>query len=133
MFTADEYRYLAARRDGRLVTIGAGDAPQIHPVSFRIDADGGAIEIGGPRIRDSQKYRNIRRDPSVSLIVDDESASLHGADAAGARAIQIHGMADLSERPHQRLGGAPTSSVIRPVRIESWNIERPGHYCRFVT
>ena len=60
VFTADEYRYLAARRDGRLVTIGAGDAPQIHPVSFRIDADGGAIEIGGPRIRDTQKYRNIR-------------------------------------------------------------------------
>ena len=40
VFTADEYRYLAARRDGRLVTIGAGDAPQIHPVTFRIDADG---------------------------------------------------------------------------------------------
>ena len=133
VFTADEYRYLAARRDGRLVTIGAGDAPQIHPVSFRIDAEGGAIEIGGPRIRDSQKYRNIRRDPRVSLIVDDETAPLQGSDAAGARGVQIRGMAELSERPPPAPGMGTDVILIRPVRIDAWNVAQPGHYSRFVT
>jgi pyridoxamine 5'-phosphate oxidase family protein len=133
VFTADEYRYLAARRDGRLVTIGAGDAPQIHPVSFRIDADGGAIEIGGPRIRDTQKYRNIRRDPRVSLIVDDETAPLQGSYAAGARGVQIRGTAELSERPPPAPGMGTDIILIRPVRIDAWNLAQPGHYSRFVT
>jgi pyridoxamine 5'-phosphate oxidase family protein len=127
VFTDSEYRFLAARQQARMVSIGPGDAPQIHPVSYRVDTAGGWVEIGGPRLRDSQKYRNIRRDPRVTLIVDDQS----GADAAGARAIEIHGMADLSERPAAGVG----TDIIRitPVRIESWNIERPGHDCRFVT
>jgi pyridoxamine 5'-phosphate oxidase family protein len=131
VFTDAEYRFLAARQQARMVSIGPGDAPQIHPVSYRVDAVGGWVEIGGPRLRDSQKYRNIRRDPRVTLIVDDQSASLHGADAPGARGIEIHGMADLSERP---AAGVGTDIIrIRPVRIDSWNIERPGHGSRFVT
>jgi pyridoxamine 5'-phosphate oxidase family protein len=131
VFTDSEYRFLAARQQARMVSIGPGDAPQIHPVSYRVDTAGGWVEIGGPRLRDSQKYRNIRRDPRVTLIVDDQSAPLHGADVAGARTIEIHGMADLCERP---AAGEGTDIIrIRPVRIESWNIERPGHDCRFVT
>src|ERR1700754_5187975 len=100
VFTDSEYRFLAARQQARMVSIGPGDAPQIHPVSYHVDAAGGWVEIGGPRLRDSQKYRNIRRDPRVTLIVDDQSVP----DAAGARAIEIHGMADLSERPAAGVG-----------------------------
>jgi len=85
VFTDAEYRYLAARQHARLVSIGPGDAPQIHPVSFSIDALRGWIDIGGPRLRDSQKYRNIRRDPRVTLFVDDESASLQGSGLPSAR------------------------------------------------
>jgi pyridoxamine 5'-phosphate oxidase family protein len=131
VFTDAEYRYLAARQQARMVSIGPGDAPQIHPVSYRVDAVGGWLEIGGPRLRASQKYRNIRRDPRVTLIVDDQSASIHGSDARSPCGIEIHGMADLFERPAP---GEGTDIIrIRPVRIDSWDIDRPGHDCRFVT
>ena len=129
VFTADEYRYMTSRQDGRLVSIGPGDAAQIHPVSFRLAAGGEWIEIGGPRLRDSQKYRNIRRDPRVSLIVGDEMTSTHGS----ARGLRIHGIADLSERPPPALGLGTDIIRIRPVRIEAWNLAQPGLYSRFVT
>ena len=131
VFTDAEYRYLAARQQARMVSIGRGDAPQIHPVSYRVDAVGGWVEINGPRLRDSQKYRNIRRDPRVTLIVDDQSASLHGSEAPSQQVVEIHGVADLFERPAP--GEGSDLIRIRPVRIESWNVERPGHDCRFVT
>ena len=130
VFTDAEYRYLAARQQARMVSIGPGDAPQIHPVSYRIDAEGGWVEVAGPRLRDSQKYRNIRRDPRVTLVVDDQSSGVHSS-APSRVGIEIHGMADLFERP---VPGEGTDIIrIRPVRIDSWNLERPGHECRFVT
>jgi len=130
VFTTDEYRYLAARQDGRLVSIGPGDAPQIHPVTFRVAAGGEWIEIGGPRLRDSQKYRNIRRDPRVSLIIGDDVTSTHSS----ATGVQIRGIADLSERPPPGPGLGTDIIRIRPVRIDAWNLAQPGHhYSRFVT
>jgi pyridoxamine 5'-phosphate oxidase family protein len=129
VFTADEYRYLASRQDGRLISIGPGDAAHIHPVSFRLDAGGEWIEIGGPRLRDSQKYRNIRRDPRVSLIVGDEITSTHSS----ARGVRIRGIADLSERPPPAAGLSTDIIRIRPVRIDAWNLAQPGQYSRFVT
>jgi pyridoxamine 5'-phosphate oxidase family protein len=129
VFTADEYRYLASRQDGRLISVGPGEAAQIHPVSFRVDTSGEWIEIGGPRLRDSQKYRNIRRDPRVSLIVGDEMTSTDSA----ARGVRIRGIADLSERPPPAPGLGTDIIRIWPVRIDAWNLAQPGQYSRFVT
>ena len=66
-----------------------------------------------------------------TLIVDDQSASLHGSEAPSQQVVEIHGVADLFERPAP--GEGSDLIRIRPVRIESWNVERLGHDCRFVT
>jgi pyridoxamine 5'-phosphate oxidase family protein len=73
VFTDIERRYLAAHPLGRLASIGPSGSPQIHPVAFRVDADTGTIDIGGPRLRHSQKFRNVQSDPRVSFVVDDQA------------------------------------------------------------
>ena len=74
MFTDTELRFLESRQQGRLATIGPDDAPQIHPVAFVVDSGYGSVDISGVRLRESQKYRNVRRDPRVSMaIIDPEN------------------------------------------------------------
>jgi pyridoxamine 5'-phosphate oxidase family protein len=132
VLTDDEFRYLAARQRGRLVTLGTKDVPQIHPVRFDVDV-AGWIEIGGSRLRDSQQYRNIRRDPRVTLMVDDDRSPIHGPDPQNTRGVEIRGVAVIAERATVSPGMSTDVIRIRPVRIDSWNVERPGHYSRFVT
>ena len=127
MFTDAEFRFLDSLRHGRLVTIGPGDSPQIHPVPFVVYAASGSIEVGGARLRDTQKYRNVRRDPRVSLIVDDPSLPLRGFDELSGRGVEIHGFAELAERSGSDI------IRIRAVRVDDWNLEDIGHHSRFVT
>ena len=87
VFTEAELGLLVASRHGRLVSLGADDTPQIHAVSFVVDAVSGCIDISGPRLRDSQKYRNIRHDPRVTLIVDDDNAEAHDLATAKGRKL----------------------------------------------
>ena len=134
MFTDAEYRYLTVHRRGRLATMGPGDAPQVHPVPFIIDGDTGYIEIGGRHLRDSQKYRNIRRDPRVSLVVDDDASPPLQLNEQGGRGIEIRGMAEVSETTRPMAPGFGADIIrIRPVRIDAWNLDDPGHRGRFVT
>ncbi|MBB5163780.1 PPOX class F420-dependent oxidoreductase [Mycobacterium sp. AZCC_0083] len=126
MFTDTELRFLESRQQGRLATIGPDDAPQIHPVAFVVDSGYGSVDISGVRLRESQKYRNVRRDPRVSLVVDDPSLPLRGFDELSGRGLEIHGIAELAE-----ISGADVIRV-RPVRLDSWNLGGSGHQSRFV-
>lgn len=125
MFTDTELRFLESCRQGRLVTIGPDGAPQIHPVTFVVDSGYGSVDIGS--VRESQKYRNVRHDPRVSLSVDDPSLPLRGFDEPTGRGVEIHGFAELAE-----ISGTDVIRV-RPVRLDSWNVGGTGHLSRFVT
>jgi pyridoxamine 5'-phosphate oxidase family protein len=114
MFTEAERRYLLSHRFGRLASIGPDGAPQIHPVPFVVDPDSGCIEIEGPRLHETQKLRNIRRDPRVSLAVDDQG-----------RGIEIRGAAELTE--------SADVVRVRPAVVIAWNIDGPGYTSRFVS
>jgi len=84
-----------------------------------VDAVRGWIDIGAPRLRDSQKYRNICRDPRVTLILDDDSGYLQGSDSSNVRRVEIRGMAE----PSERAASAMTTDVIRiRPRIDAWNL-----------
>jgi pyridoxamine 5'-phosphate oxidase family protein len=127
VFTDRELRFLESLQQGRLVTIGPDDAPQIHPVTFVVNSDLGSVDISSTRLRESQKYRNVRRDPRVSLIADDPSLPLQGFDEPTGRGVEIHGFAELAA-----ISGADVIRV-RPVRLDSWNLGGSGHQSRFVT
>lgn len=126
MFTDEEFHFLVEHPHGRLVTIGPDDSPQIHPVVFVADPVSGDIDIAGPRLRDSQKYRNVRRDPRVSLSVDDPERPLLGDDPRG-RGIKLDGYAEATEH-----AGVDVIRI-HPLRLDDWNIDdTASHRSRFL-
>lgn len=75
VFTDAEYAYLAGHPSGRLATIGPDGALQVHPVALWLNEAAGTIDIGGPALATSQKFRNVQADPRISLVVDDQAAT----------------------------------------------------------
>ncbi|WP_414688105.1 pyridoxamine 5'-phosphate oxidase family protein [Mycobacterium sp.] len=91
------------------------------------------IEIGGPRLHETHKVRNIRRDPRVSLVVDEPGPEPVGPGQQGGRGIEIRGAAALSQRRQPLAPGFGTDIIrITPARIVAWNLDRPGYNSRFV-
>jgi pyridoxamine 5'-phosphate oxidase family protein len=134
VFTEAEYRFLSSHTLGRLASIGPDGAPQIHPVVFRVDPVGDSIEIGGPLLHETQKFRNIKRDPRVSLVVDDHASGPAGSSGETSRGLEIRGAAELSQASQPLAHGFSTVIIrIRPALIVAWNLDQPGHHSRFVT
>ncbi len=60
---------LSAARTGKIATVRADGRPHIVPIWFDLDADNNVyFETGASTV----KARNMRRDPRISLCVDDE-------------------------------------------------------------
>src|SRR4051794_17312407 len=68
--TDREREYLATQLTGRLATIGPDGTPQVVPVGYRYNGDG-TIDVGGPDLSSSQKFRNVLANPRVAFVVDD--------------------------------------------------------------
>jgi len=112
-------------------------APTAHPRSILWRSQStplpGCIEIGGPRLHETHKVRNIRRDPRVSLVVDEPVPEPVGPGQQGGRGIEIRGAAALSQRRQPLAPGFGTDIIrITPARIVAWNLDRPGYNSRFV-
>jgi Pyridoxamine 5''-phosphate oxidase. len=125
VFTEKEIDYLNSQRLGRLSTIKPDGAPTNVPVGFRYNAESQTIDIGGHRLGDSFKFRNIQRDPRVAFVVDD----LASVSPWTPRGIEIRGTAEAI------VGGGGTGlnpgfsgELIRitPTRIRSWGVEAPA-------
>jgi PPOX class probable F420-dependent enzyme len=82
-----QVRFLEKARIARLGTINPDGTPHIAPVWYR-------YEDGEMRIltdRGSQKYKNIERDPRVTVCVDDETPPY--------RTVLMRGTAAVTESP----------------------------------
>ena len=124
VFTDAELQYLTEHPLGRLATIGPDGAPQVHPVAFWVSPDGGTIQIGGPDLAKSQKYRNIERDPRVSLVVDDQSETPNPLGQTG-RGIEIRGRIEIVTQETPLTPGFSCETFdLYPHRIIRWNIGR---------
>jgi len=76
------------RRHAALATAADG-APYLSLVAFALAQDGAAVLFATPR--DSRKYRNLRANPRVSLLLDTRGE--RDRDYASAEAITIVGRA----------------------------------------
>lgn len=133
-FTDTERRYLITQALGRLSTIGPTGAPQNHPVTYRVNEDAGTIDIGGPRLSASQKYRNIQTDPRVSLVVDDISPEPVGSGGQRGRGVEIRGLVEILHVERPLMEGFSNDLLrIHPRRVVAWNIDAPGSNNRNVT
>ena len=76
------------RRHAALATAADG-APYLSLVAFALAPDGAAVLFATPR--DSRKYRNLRADPRVSLLLDTRGE--RDSDYGSAEAITVVGRA----------------------------------------
>ncbi len=126
IFTDAECEYLAEHPLGRLATIGPDGAPQIHPVAFWLNDDTGTIDIGGPALARSQKFRNVLADPRVSLAVDDQAETPNPIGQTG-RGIEIRGTAQVVVLDPPLVAAFSSETLrIHPRRIIAWNIGEFG-------
>ncbi|MCC5473677.1 PPOX class F420-dependent oxidoreductase [Streptomyces sp. NPDC059680] len=117
-FSEAERAYLASQRLGRMATVDPHGQPQANPVGFVVQDDG-TILIGGYAMGTTKKWRNLRQNPKVALVVDD-IASLRPWRVRG---VDIRGEAELLVGPHD-LGPHLSEEVIRihPRRVHSWGL-----------
>lgn len=132
IFSAVERAYLQGRFLGRLATVGADGTPQVRPLGFRLNADD-ALDLGGPRVARTRRYRNVLSRPRVSFVVDDTTPD--GADDPHAikpgmgRGAEIRGRAGVvtvDDPPGPPELAGPVVLRIHPERVVSWHIDPAG-------
>lgn len=118
-FSEAERAYLASQRLGRMATVDPHGQPQANPVGYRLQDDG-TILIGGYAMGRTKKWRNLRENPRIALVVDD-IVSLRPWKVRG---VDVRGEAELLVGPHD-LGAHLSEELIRihPHRIHSWGLE----------
>ncbi|GAB7188787.1 hypothetical protein ATKI12_8618 [Kitasatospora sp. Ki12] len=134
IFTETERAYLAAQPLARLATTGPDGGPQVRPVGFRLNADG-TIDIGGPAMADSRKYRNARDRPEVSVLVDDMAPADDPVAAGWGRGVEIRGQAEVLAVDVPPVAPDRFSrDIVRvhPRRVITWNLESLGSAARDV-
>lgn len=117
-FTDVELGYLRTQRLARMATVDPTGQPQANPVGF-FPQDDGTVLVGGLAMGRSKKWRNLRANPKVALVVDD----LASVRPWRVRGVEIRGVAELLVGPHE-LGPHFSEEVIRihPRRIHSWGL-----------
>ncbi|MFF3841369.1 PPOX class F420-dependent oxidoreductase [Streptomyces sp. NPDC001930] len=124
-FSAAERAYLTGGRQlARMATVDPSGQPQVNPVGFFPQEDG-TVLVGGLAMGRTKKWRNLRENPKVALVVDD----LASVRPWRVRGVEVRGEAELLVGPHA-LGPHFSEEVIRirPRRIHSWGLdeEPPG-------
>jgi pyridoxamine 5'-phosphate oxidase family protein len=123
-FTDSEHAYLVDQPLGRLATIGPDGAPQVKPVAYVVTGE--TVEIGGPGLSHSRWFRNIKADPRISLVVDDNAEEPVGPGGQRGRGLEIRGHAELSAGEPAMSGFSNEFVRIHPRRIIAWNLDGPG-------
>src|SRR5688572_8947459 len=115
--TVAELEYLRSQRIGRLATVDASGTPQNNPVGFVIDEAMGHVLIGGLAMGKTRKFRNVRRNPSAALVVDD----LASTDPWVVRGVEIRGSAEALVNVDPPMRGLSRELIrITPRWIGSW-------------
>ncbi|MEZ0365377.1 MULTISPECIES: PPOX class F420-dependent oxidoreductase [Mycobacterium] len=128
VFTKAELAFLRKQPIGRLCTVGPGGKPQVRPVNVHLGSDDATIEIFGPILAQTQKWRNIIHNPQVSFIVDHvipQPRNIQG--------IEIRGTATTLPRERPPADGFSGDIIrITPRRIVAWGIDEGGTHARDV-
>lgn len=109
--------YLAGQRLGRLATAGADHKPHVVPTSFRYNAELGTIDLGGLRVAQTKKYRDVQANGWAAFVVDD----LASVDPWRPRFVEIRGRAEAMPTGGAGLGPGFGEAFIRlyPERVAS--------------
>ncbi len=119
VFTDKELEYLAQQRLGRIATVGQQGQPHVVPTSFRYNAEHDAIDVGGLRMSQTKKLRDVHRTGLASIVVDDVLPPWQ------PRMIEIRGTAAVVPEGGKALNDRFEDTIIRiqPTRIISFGID----------
>jgi pyridoxamine 5'-phosphate oxidase family protein len=119
VFTEKEIDYLAGQRLGRIATTGADGQPHVVPTSFRYNPDEDAIEVGGLRMSQTKKVRDVRRTGRAAIVVDDVLPPWQ------PRMIEVRGTAEVLPAGGKAFGDNFEDTIvrIRPARIVAFGID----------
>ncbi len=121
VFTEKELEYLAGQRLGRIATVGQDGQPHVVPTSFRHNPEHDAIEVGGMRMSQTKKVRDVRHGGRATIVVDDVLPPWQ------PRMIEIRGTAEVVTSGGKAFGDNFDDTIVRihPRRIISFGIN-PG-------
>ena len=116
IFTEAELAYLESQPLMRFASASPEGRPDVAPVIFSVDGDD--IVTAGFDVARTVRYRNVQRNPRVTVVIDD----LASVDPWSPRGIKIIGSAEIEE-----VEGAPRFRI-RAETIISWalNDTSPG-------
>jgi pyridoxamine 5'-phosphate oxidase family protein len=124
--TEAERAYLKSQPLARLATVDASGAPQNNPVGAFLDEETGDILIGGHAMGASRKFRNVRANGQVALVIDD----LVARDPWTVRGLEIRGTAVALEDVDPPVPFMSREVIrITPRWIASWGVD-PGDPAR---
>jgi pyridoxamine 5'-phosphate oxidase family protein len=121
-FGPDERAWLASQRLGRLATVSPEGVVGNAPVTYFVRADD-TIDIGGMRMGETKKFRNVRAGSRVAFVVDivDTSEGWHPIY------LEIRGTAEaLSDVEPPGDGFSREIIRIRPEWTKSFNLPETG-------
>jgi pyridoxamine 5'-phosphate oxidase family protein len=119
VFTDSEIEYLGSQRLGRIATVGADGQPHVVPTSFRYNAEHDAIDVGGMRMSQTKKLRDVQRTGRATIVVDDVLPPWQ------PRMIEIRGTAVVVPSGGKVFGDRFEDTIVRiqPTRIIAFGID----------
>jgi pyridoxamine 5'-phosphate oxidase family protein len=120
-FRQAQIEYLAGQRLGRIATAGADGKPHVVPTSFRYNSELGTIDVGGRRVAETKKYRDVQANPWAAIVVDD----LVSTQPWRPRMLEIRGRAEAVPTGGAGLGPGFGEAFIRihPEKVASFGVE----------
>jgi len=118
IFSTEEIDYMASQRLGRIATVGRDGQPHVVPTSFRYNAEQDAIDVGGLRMSQTKKFRDVGRTGRASIVIDDVQPPWK------PRMIEIRGRAEALPTGGKVFGDNFEDAIVRiyPERIVSFGI-----------
>ena len=117
IFTRQELDYLAEGHLGRLATIDAENLPHVVPLGWTYNPALDTIDIGGRDFARTRKFRNVRGNPNVALVIDDVLPPWQ------PRAVIVRGQAEALQEATGADGKALGPVIrIHPREVISWGL-----------
>ena len=122
VFTDAELDYLAGQRLGRIATVGPDGQPHVVPTSFRYNPEHDAIYVGGLRMSQTKKLRDVQRTGRASIVIDDVLPPWQ------PRMIEVRGTAAVIPAGGKAFGERFEDTIVRiqPTRIIAFGINPDG-------
>jgi pyridoxamine 5'-phosphate oxidase family protein len=119
VFTDNELDYMAGQRLGRIATVGSDGQPHVVPTSFRYNRDHDAIDVGGLRMGQTKKVRDVRRTGRAAIVIDDVLPPWQ------PRMIEVRGTAEVLPSGGKAFGDRFDDTIVRihPGRIISIGLD----------